>query len=51
MAFLHEEDDHNHADQKKEYSTEYRYLSEPQKEYLTGEFIIVQPGETNKLGD
>ena len=36
MAFLHEEeDDHNHNDEKKEYG---RYLSEPQKAYLTGEF-------------
>ena len=42
MAFLHEEeDDHNHTDEKKEYGTEDRYSSEPQKAYLTGEFVIV----------
>jgi len=29
MAFLHEEeDDHNHADEKKEYGAEDRYSSE-----------------------
>ena len=42
MAFLHEEeDDHNDTDEKKEYGAEDRYLSEPQKAHLTGEFIIV----------
>ena len=41
MAFLHEEDNHNHTDEKKEYGAEDRYLSEPQKAHLTGEFIIV----------
>jgi len=43
MAFLHEEeDDHNHTDERKEYGTEDRYSSEPQKAHLTGEFIIVE---------
>ena len=42
MAFLHEEeDDCNHTDERKEYGTEDRDLSEPQKAHLTGEFIIV----------
>ena len=41
MAFLREEDDHTHTNEKKEYSTEDRYSSEPQKAHLTGEFIIV----------
>ena len=41
MAFLHEEDDHNHTDGKKEYCAEDRYSSEPQKAHLTGEFVIV----------
>ena len=42
MAFLHEEeDDHTHTDEKKEYGTEDRYSSEPQKAHLTGEFVIV----------
>jgi len=37
MAFLHEEeDDHNTTDEKKEYGTEDRYSSEPQKAHLTG---------------
>jgi len=40
MAFLHEEDDHNHTDERKEYGAEDRYLSEPQKAHLTGEFVI-----------
>jgi len=38
MASLCEEDDHNTTDESKEYD---RYLSEPQKAHLTGEFIIV----------
>jgi len=42
MAFLHEEeDDHNTTDERKEYGTENRYSSEPQKAHLTGEFVIV----------
>ena len=41
MTFLHEEDDHNHKDEKKEYGTEDRYSSEPHKAHLTGEFVIV----------
>ena len=41
MAFLLEEDDYNHIDKRKEYGTEDRYSSEPQKVHLTGEFIIV----------
>jgi len=41
MAFLHEEDDHTHTDEKKEYGVEDRYSSEPQKAHLTGEFVIV----------
>jgi len=41
MAFLHEEeDDYNITDERKEYGTEDRYLSDPQKAHLTGEFII-----------
>ena len=39
MAFLHEEDNHN---ERKEYGTEVRYSSEPQKAHLTGEFVIVE---------
>jgi len=41
MAFLHEEDNHNHTDETKEYGAEDRYSSEPQKAHLTGEFVIV----------
>jgi len=42
MALLRkEEDDHKHKDEKKEYGTEDRYLSEPQKAHPTGEFVIV----------
>jgi len=42
MAFLREEkDDHNTTDERKEYGTEDRYLLEPQKAHLTGEFVIV----------
>ena len=41
MAFLHEEDDHNHTNEKKENGAEDRYSSEPQNAHLTGEFIIV----------
>jgi len=41
MAFLHEEDDRNTTDERKEYGAEDKYLSEPQKAHLTGEFIIV----------
>jgi len=42
MAFLHEEeDDHNTTDERKEYGAENRYLSEPQKAHLTGEFVNV----------
>jgi len=41
MASLHEEeDDHNTTGERKEYGTEDRYSSEPQKAHLTGEFII-----------
>jgi len=39
MAFLHEED-YNNTDERKEYGTEDRYSSEPQKAHLTGEFVI-----------
>ena len=41
MAFLHEKDDHNHTDEKKEYGAEDRYSSEPQKTHPIGEFVIV----------
>ena len=41
MAFLNEEDDHTHTDKKKEYGAEDRYLLEPQKAHLIGEFVIV----------
>jgi len=41
MAFLHEEDDHNTTDKRKEYGAEDRYSSEPQKAHLTGVFVIV----------
>jgi len=42
MAFLHEEEDnHNTTDERKEYGPEDRYLLEPQKAHLTGEFVIV----------
>jgi len=42
MAFLHKEkDDHNYTDERKEYGAKDRYSSEPQKAYLTGEFVIV----------
>jgi len=40
MAFLHEEEDnHNTTDERKEYGTEDRYSSEPQKAHLTCEFV------------
>jgi len=42
MAFLNEEDDHNNTDERKEYGAEDRYLLEPQKAHLTGEFVIVE---------
>jgi len=42
MAFLHEEDDHNHTDERKEYGAEDSYLLEPQKAHLTGEFVILE---------
>ena len=41
-AFLYEEDDHNHKDEKKGHSAEDRYSSEPQKAHPTGEFVIVE---------
>ena len=41
MAFLHEEDDHNNTDERKEYGAEDRYSSEPQKAHLTGELVFV----------
>jgi len=41
VAFLHEEDNHNHTDEKKEYGEEDRYSSEHQKAHLTGKFVIV----------
>jgi len=42
MVFVHEEeDDHNTTDERKEYGAEDKYLSEPQKAHLTGEFVIV----------
>ena len=41
MAFLHEEEDHNHIDKGKEYGAEDRDLLKPQKAHLTDEFIIV----------
>jgi len=46
MASLHEEeDDHNITDERKEYGAEGRFLSEPQKAHLTGEFVIVAKPE------
>ena len=48
MAFLYEEeDDQTH---EKEYDTENRYSSEPQKAHLTGEFIIVANFGGHALG-
>jgi len=41
MAFLHEEDDHTHTDERKEHGAEDSYSSEPQKAHLTSEFVIV----------
>ena len=41
MALLHEQDDHNHKDEKKEHGVEDRYSLEPQKAHPTGEFVIV----------
>jgi len=42
VASLHEEEDnHNTTDERKEYGAEDRYLSEPQKAHLPGEFVIV----------
>jgi len=35
MAALHEEEDHNTTDERKEYGAEDRYSSESQKAYLT----------------
>jgi len=34
--------DHNTTHERKEYGTEDRYSSEPQKSHLTGEFAIVE---------
>jgi len=42
MAFLHEEDDHNHTDERKEYGSKDGYSSESQKAHLTGDFVIVE---------
>jgi len=42
MAFVHEVDNHNHKDKKKEHCTKDRYSSEPQKAHPTGEFIFVE---------
>ena len=50
MAFLHEEDDHTHSDERKEYGAEDRYSSEPQKAHLTGEFVIVVKFGGHALG-
>jgi len=41
MALLHEQDDHNHKDEKKEHGVEDRYSSELQKAHPTGEFVIL----------
>jgi len=41
MALLHEGNDHNHKDEKKEHGAEDRYSLEPQKAHPTGEFVIV----------
>jgi len=41
MALLHEEDDHNHKDEKKKRGAEDRYSLEPQKAHPTGEFVIM----------
>ena len=41
MALLHEEDNHDHRDEKKEHGAEDRYSSEPQNVHPTGEFVIV----------
>ena len=40
MAFLHEEHNHNHTDEKKEHGTEDRCSSQPQKAHPIGEFVI-----------
>ena len=42
LTCRYEEDDHNHTDERKEYGTEDRYSSEPQKVHTTGEFKIVE---------
>jgi len=42
MAFLHEEDDHNTTDERKDYGAEDRCSSELQKAHFTGEFVIVE---------
>jgi len=44
MAFLHEEENYNTTGERKEYGAEDRYLLEPQKAHLTGEFAIVGCG-------
>jgi len=41
MVLHEEEDDHNHADERKEHGAEGKDSSEPQKAHLTGEFVIV----------
>ena len=41
LSYMKKKDDHNHTDERKEYGTEDRYSSEPQKAHLTGEFVIV----------
>ena len=40
MALLHEEDDHNHKDKRRN-GAEDRYMSKPEKANPTGEFVIV----------
>ena len=51
MAFLHEEDNHNHKDEKKEHDAEDRYSLEPQKAHPTptGEFVIIRSVLGTKL--
>ena len=41
LFYMKKKTHHTHTDERKEYSTEDRYSSEPQKAHLTGEFIIV----------
>ena len=50
MALLHEEDDHNHKDKRRN-SAEDRYLSKPEKAKPTGEFVIQWRSQKILIGE